>query len=41
MWLNTESLLPGDRRKDKIQDAIENSNYFAVKNYPLILIKFA
>jgi hypothetical protein len=28
VWLNTESLLPGDRWKDKIQDAIENSNYF-------------
>jgi len=28
MWLDTESLLPGDRWKDKIQDAIENSNYF-------------
>ncbi len=28
VWLDTESLLPGDRWKDKIQDAIENSNYF-------------
>jgi hypothetical protein len=28
VWLNTESLLPGDRWKHKIQDAIENSNYF-------------
>ena len=30
VWLDTESLLPGDRWKDKIQDAIENSNYFDV-----------
>ena len=28
VWLDTESLLPGDKWKDKIQDAIENSNYF-------------
>ena len=28
VWLDTESLLPGDRWKDRIQDAIENSNYF-------------
>ena len=28
VWLDTESLLPGDRWKDSIQDAIENSNYF-------------
>ena len=28
VWLDTESLLPVDRWKDKIQDAIENSNYF-------------
>ena len=28
VWLDTESLLPGDRWKDKIQDAIENSNCF-------------
>ena len=28
VWLDTESLLPGDRWKDKIQDVIENSNYF-------------
>jgi len=28
VWLDTESLLPGDRWKDKIRDAIENSNYF-------------
>jgi len=41
VWLDTELLLPGDRWKDNFQDAIENSNYFAVKNYPLILIKFA
>ena len=28
VWLDTESLLPGDSWKDKIQHAIENSNYF-------------
>ena len=28
VWLDTESLLPGDRWKDKIQDVIEKSNYF-------------
>ena len=28
VWLDTELLLPGDPWKDKIQDAIENSNYF-------------
>jgi len=28
VWLDTESLLPGDKWKEKIQDAIENSNYF-------------
>ncbi len=28
VWLDAESLLPGDRWKDKIQDAIENCNYF-------------
>jgi len=28
VWLDTESLLPGDRWKDKIQEAIENSSYF-------------
>jgi hypothetical protein len=28
VWRDTESLLPGDRWKDKIQDAIENTNYF-------------
>jgi len=28
VWLDTESLLPGDKWKEKIKDAIENSNYF-------------
>jgi hypothetical protein len=28
VWLDTESLLPGDKWRDKIQDAIENSTYF-------------
>ena len=28
VWLDMESLLPGDRWKDRIQDAIENSSYF-------------
>lgn len=32
VWLDTESLLPGDRWKDKIQDAIENNNYYIIEN---------
>jgi hypothetical protein len=28
VWLDTESLLPGDRWKDKMQEAIEKCNYF-------------
>jgi len=28
VWLDMKSLLPGDKWKDKIQNAIENSNYF-------------
>jgi hypothetical protein len=28
VWLDTESLLPGDRWKDKMQEAIERCNYF-------------
>ena len=28
IWLDTESLLPGDRWKNRIQDALKISNYF-------------
>lgn len=28
IWLDTESLMPGDNWRDRIQDAIENSRYF-------------
>ena len=27
VWLDTESLLPGDRWKDKIQEVIDHRNY--------------
>jgi len=32
VWLDTESLLPGDRWKEKIEDAIKIDNYCIIKN---------